>query len=88
MYFDKRAAVKGTWRIPERTLLFWAYIGGGIGVKWVQRRFRHKTHKEPFRTLLNGALLFNGMTFIVLMVPSLRDAVADIFAEVVRTVLF
>ncbi|MEY4983429.1 MAG: hypothetical protein RIR62_1695 [Pseudomonadota bacterium] len=50
---DKERAVRGDWRVPETTLLLLAFLGGWPGAKLAQRRFRHKTRKEPFRTLLN-----------------------------------
>jgi uncharacterized membrane protein YsdA (DUF1294 family) len=49
---DKRAAVAGARRIPERTLLGLAAMGGGLGAVAGQQAFRHKTRKEPFRSLL------------------------------------
>jgi uncharacterized membrane protein YsdA (DUF1294 family) len=49
---DKRAAIAGARRVPERTLLGLAAIGGGLGAVAAQRMLRHKTRKEPFRTLL------------------------------------
>lgn len=73
MYWDKRAAVQQSWRVPERTLLFWAFLGGGIGAKLAQLRSRHKTRTNPFRALLNAALLINALTAIILAVPVLRD---------------
>ncbi|MFP7674152.1 DUF1294 domain-containing protein [Marivita sp. S0852] len=51
--FDKRRAIAKQWRAPERVLLFYALIGGWFGAKMAQRRLRHKTRKEPFRTSLN-----------------------------------
>lgn len=50
---DKDRAVRGEWRVPESTLLTLAFLGGWFGAKAAQRRFRHKTRKEPFRTFLN-----------------------------------
>lgn len=49
---DKRAAVVGTRRIPEADLLFLAMIGGTPGAFWARHRYRHKTRKQPFSTLL------------------------------------
>lgn len=52
MGFDKRLAEQGRRRIPERDLLTLAAIGGAPGAIAAQQVFRHKTRKEPFRTLL------------------------------------
>ena len=43
---DKWKAKAGKWRIPERTLLFLALIGGAVGALAGMFLFRHKT-KEP-----------------------------------------
>lgn len=49
---DKSAAKRGAWRIPEKTLLFVAALGGWIGALAGARVFRHKTRKQPFVTLV------------------------------------
>ncbi|CDZ37059.1 Hypothetical protein NGAL_HAMBI1145_36680 [Neorhizobium galegae bv. officinalis] len=51
-WWDKQAAIDGTWRISERMLLGVAFIGGSLGAVTAQQMLRHKTRKEPFRTLL------------------------------------
>jgi uncharacterized membrane protein YsdA (DUF1294 family) len=51
-WWDKRLAEARSWRISERTLLWLALLGGSLGAVSAQQVFRHKTRKEPFRTLL------------------------------------
>lgn len=51
-YCDKRAAQDGHWRVSEGTLLLFALIGGSVGAIVGQQVMRHKTRKEPFRTML------------------------------------
>jgi uncharacterized membrane protein YsdA (DUF1294 family) len=65
---DKRAAVAGARRIPERTLLGLAAIGGSLGAVTAQQMLRHKTRKEPFRTLLDLILLTQAGLAIFLLV--------------------
>ncbi len=47
-YIDKRKAKKHLWRIPEATLLFFAFIGGSFGAFIAMRLFRHKTKHAKF----------------------------------------
>jgi uncharacterized membrane protein YsdA (DUF1294 family) len=49
---DKRAAEQGLRRTRESTLLMLALVGGTSGAIAGQQILRHKTRKEPFRTLL------------------------------------
>ena len=48
MWIDKRKAIKGSWRIPEKTLFIITAIGGGIGTIAGMYTFRHKTKKLNF----------------------------------------
>ena len=48
MWLDKRKAVKGRWRIPEKTLFIITALGGGIGTTVGMYIFRHKTQKLNF----------------------------------------
>ena len=45
---DKWKAKRGAWRIPEKTLFFFAVIGGGGGVWAGMYLFRHKTRRWYF----------------------------------------
>lgn len=54
-WFDKAQARNGDWRVRELTLLAIALFGG-LGAWTAQHLLRHKTRKEPFRTLLGVTL--------------------------------
>lgn len=45
---DKWKAKKGAWRVPEKTLLILALIGGSAGAIAGMMCFRHKTRKAKF----------------------------------------
>ena len=45
---DKSFAKKGARRIPEKTLLLWAFLGGSIGALLGMKLFHHKTLKPKF----------------------------------------
>jgi uncharacterized membrane protein YsdA (DUF1294 family) len=48
---DKSAAVEGRWRTSEATLHALDLAGGWPGGLVARRIFRHKTTKQPFRTV-------------------------------------
>lgn len=45
---DKLKSKKGWWRIPEKTLLMLAVIGGSMGALYGIRLFHHKTKHKKF----------------------------------------
>ena len=45
---DKRRAIRGEWRIPEKTLLTGTWLLGGVGALAGMRVFRHKTKHRAF----------------------------------------
>ncbi|MBB5711441.1 DUF1294 domain-containing protein [Sphingomonas xinjiangensis] len=49
---DKRRAVAGKRRVPERDLLTLALFGGTPAAFLARHLFRHKTRKQPFSTYL------------------------------------
>lgn len=46
--YDKIAAPRDWRRVPERTLFFWALVGGGPGVYLTMLLIRHKTLHRIF----------------------------------------
>lgn len=67
--YDKRAAVMGYWRVPERVLHALTLAGGTFGAYIAQKTFRHKTRKTSFRLVfwLTGWLqLVLAFTFFVM----------------------
>lgn len=49
---DKGRARAGMWRIPEKTLLALAALGGAAGAALGMKLFRHKTRKPLFYILV------------------------------------
>ena len=61
---DKRASIGGRWRTPERRLLLLTALGGWIGALAGQHGLRHKTRKEPFRTLLWSIIVIEAVMLV------------------------
>jgi uncharacterized membrane protein YsdA (DUF1294 family)/cold shock CspA family protein len=56
---DKAAAVRGGWRTPEANLHAIAVLGGWPGALLARQVFRHKTTKQPFRTIFWVTVMTN-----------------------------
>jgi uncharacterized membrane protein YsdA (DUF1294 family)/cold shock CspA family protein len=56
---DKAAAEKGTWRTSESTLHLLALAGGWPGALIAQGSLRHKTRKQPFRSIFWATVVLN-----------------------------
>jgi uncharacterized membrane protein YsdA (DUF1294 family)/cold shock CspA family protein len=56
---DKSAAAQGNWRTSESTLHTIALVGGWPGALVARQVFRHKTTKQPFRTIFWGTVVAN-----------------------------
>ena len=65
--WDKRQSERRGSRIAERTLLGLAVVGGALGALIGQQVFRHKTQKQPFRTLLWLAAVVNMLVALVVL---------------------
>lgn len=65
---DKRKAIKQKWRIPEKTLIGMAFLGGGIGAITGMSVFHHKTRKMKFLVLVPIGLILHVALCLVLWV--------------------
>ena len=71
---DKRRAIRGAWRIPEKTLLTGTWLLGGVGAWIAMRAFRHKTKHTAFRVSASiGAVL--SVTLMLLASARLLNAI-------------
>jgi uncharacterized membrane protein YsdA (DUF1294 family) len=84
--WDKRCARNGQWRVPERSLLALAAIGGSVGSLIASRRLRHKTRKEPFRTNLMVIVIVHMAILTALSIPQVRDIVFQLLSEIAAQV--
>lgn len=66
---DKKAAAVDRRRTPEDTLHVLSLAGGWPGALLAQKRLRHKTVKEPFRTTFRMTVLLNCCVLAWLLSP-------------------
>lgn len=66
-FVDKRAARHGQWRISEKTLLTLAFVAGSPGAVAAQQILRHKTQKEPFRSMLVAIAVLHLLIVVALI---------------------
>ena len=64
MFLDKKKAIKGSWRISEKSLLIVALLGGSIGTMIGMHWFRHKTKKLKF-TIGFPAILLTEIILVI-----------------------
>lgn len=64
---DKSAAQHGRWRTSESSLHLLALAGGWPGALVAQRMFRHKTRKQPFRSIFWGTVIGNCLLLVVFL---------------------
>jgi uncharacterized membrane protein YsdA (DUF1294 family) len=75
--WDKYSAIKGQWRIPEKTLLTLALAGGTPGAIIAQQRLRHKTRKQPFRAQLILIAGLHVVLLVALAIPFTRQLLLE-----------
>ena len=64
--YDKLAARSGWKRVPERTLFFWALVGGGPGVYLTMLLIRHKTLHRSFMLGIPAIMIFQAIIIIAI----------------------
>jgi len=67
IWLDKRAAVRGKRRIPERHLHLISFSGGFLGSMLGMRLLRHKTRKRGFVALTWTALATHALVWLLVM---------------------
>ena len=67
---DKRAAINGNWRVPEKTLHTFSVAGGWLGALIAQDKLRHKTQKQPFRAIYWLTVVINVAVFVWTFTPN------------------
>ena len=67
MLADKLKARRGSWRIPEATLLWLAALGGSLGATLAMNLFRHKTQHPKFSFGLPLILVAHILLLIISM---------------------
>lgn len=71
-WWDKRQAVLGERRAPERVLLWLSALGGSTGAVFAQQVLRHKTRKQPFRSILQGIVVLQIVALAAVLVEPWR----------------
>lgn len=65
MLVDKFKAKENLWRIPERTLIGVALMGGSVGCLWGMYAARHKTKHLKFTIGIPVILAVQIMVFVI-----------------------
>lgn len=67
MYYDKQLAIKGKYRISEKTLFIIALFLGGIGIYLGMYTFRHKTKHLKFTVGIPILIILNIISVIYIL---------------------
>lgn len=66
MLVDKKKAIRGKWRIPERVLLWTAFLGGSYGGFLSMHLFRHKTRHPKFSAGLPCMIILHTILLLLM----------------------
>lgn len=64
--YDKHCARRHKWRIPEKTLITSAVIGGSVGAYVGMITFRHKTNHKLFQICIPTLLIAQIITLLII----------------------
>ncbi len=64
---DKRAAKRGSRRVPEATLMLWGLLGGAAAMFVTMRIIRHKTRHPKFMFGLPAEILLHLLLLFLLI---------------------
>lgn len=64
MHYDKHLAQNKKWRVPEKTLLWIAAVGGSVGCLLGMYSARHKTKKPKFYVGIPAILLLQVLAIL------------------------
>ena len=67
MLADKSKAKKGAYRIPEKVLLGFCFLGGSLGGTLGMYLFRHKTQKPAFAMGFPATLCLHILIFFYIL---------------------
>ncbi|MFM2607033.1 DUF1294 domain-containing protein [Vibrio chagasii] len=81
---DKRAAINGNWRVPEKTLHTFSVAGGWLGALIAQDKLRHKTQKQPFRAIYWLTVVINVAAFVWTLTSSGQTMFGRWLSEAIR----
>lgn len=86
---DQRRAAAGLWRVPERTMLWIAGLGGWPGAKLAQWRLHYRSRNYTFAGWLNAISLMQFLLIALALFPqgslvTIVDAVGGVVAGDVR----
>jgi Predicted membrane protein len=65
---DKKAAIKGNWRISEQMLIFVAMLGGSAAMLYTMKKIRHKTKHALFMVGIPVIILFQVAAIVFLCI--------------------
>ena len=78
---DKKKALSGAWRIPERTLILFAFLMGGAGAYAGMKIFHHKTLHKKFTVGVPLCIAFNLLVLTIILFP---DTAVQLTEKILR----